>query len=169
MEENRLGRQVALLRDRFGYTQEDLATKLGVSKQTVSNWETGLKSPRMGAIEKMADLFKVSKGFIIDGTDDSQGRLLPIFNQLSKENKNRVIDFSIDLLSQQAPKVVSYQPKEDIEIHTLAAHRIDETATTSPEEKEKLHAKLDEMDRKFDEKQKRINAAKEANRGDSDE
>lgn len=156
MEENRLGRQVALLRDRFGYTQEDLATKLGVSKQTVSNWETGLKSPRMGAIEKMADLFKVSKGFIIDGTDDSQGRLLPIFNQLSKENKNRVIDYSIDLLSQQEPKVITYPEKDKgKEIHTLAAHRVDETQVASSEEIDHLNSFLDGLVAKDDAKRKK--------------
>lgn len=150
MEENKLGKQVALLRDRFGYTQEDLASRLGVSKQTISNWETGLKSPRMGAIEKMSQLFNVSKGFIIDGTDDSQERLLPIFNQLSLENKNKVIDFSIDLLGKQAPKVVSYPDKN--EPTTIAAHRVDEDHVSSPEEIDDLNDFLDDLDEKYDAK-----------------
>lgn len=53
--------------------------------------------------------------------------------------------------------------------NTIAAHRVDETATASPEDKAKLHSKLDEMDRKFDEQQKRIKAAEDAKRGGSDE
>lgn len=158
MNKNILGKQVALLRDRFGYTQEDLASKIGVSKQTISNWETGLKSPRMGAIEKMAELFNVSKGFIIDGSDDTKERLLPIFDQLSMENKNRVINYSIELLKNQQPTVTELPSRKNsnvsAEIPTLAAHRVDENEISSPEEIKRLHSFLDELDRKYDEKNK---------------
>lgn len=71
MEDNIIGNQIMLLRKKFGLTQEDLAIKLGYSKQTVSNWETGLKTPRMGAIQKISDLFNVSKSFIIEGVQPS--------------------------------------------------------------------------------------------------
>lgn len=65
--ETKMSNQIALLRSEFGWTQQELANKIGFSKQTISNWETGLKVPRMGAIQKMAALFGVSMGFIIDG------------------------------------------------------------------------------------------------------
>ena len=42
MAESIIGRQIQSLRNKYRMTQEDLASKLGVSKQTVSNWETGL-------------------------------------------------------------------------------------------------------------------------------
>ncbi|EMF0052943.1 helix-turn-helix transcriptional regulator, partial [Enterococcus hirae] len=71
MENNVIGTQISLLRKKFGLTQEDLANKLGFSKQTISNWETGLKTPRMGAIQKIADLFNVSKSFIIEGVEEA--------------------------------------------------------------------------------------------------
>lgn len=66
MAESIIGRQIQSLRNKYRMTQEDLASKLGVSKQTVSNWETGLKTPRMGAIQKLSELFNVSKSFIIE-------------------------------------------------------------------------------------------------------
>lgn len=68
-KETKIPQQISLLRTRHGWTQQDLANKLGFSKQTISNWETGLKVPRMGAIQKIADLFGVSISFIIDGDD----------------------------------------------------------------------------------------------------
>lgn len=67
----KIPQQISLLRSRFGWTQQELADKIGYSKQTVSNWETGLKSPRMGAIQKIADLFGVSVGFIIEGDEST--------------------------------------------------------------------------------------------------
>ncbi|MGM0260500.1 LexA family protein [Enterococcus sp. AZ102] len=81
---NIIGKQISELRNTRGYTQEDLALKIGVSKQTVSNWETGLKVPRMGAIQKIADHFNVSKSFIIDGKDPIQVSNLNKVKSLAK-------------------------------------------------------------------------------------
>ncbi|MBT2732082.1 helix-turn-helix transcriptional regulator [Carnobacterium sp. ISL-102] len=67
--ETKIPQQITLLRSRFGWTQQELADRIGFSKQTISNWETGLKVPRMGAIQRMSDLFGVSISFIIDGDD----------------------------------------------------------------------------------------------------
>lgn len=69
--ETKIPQQITLLRSRFGWTQQQLADKIGFSKQTISNWETGLKVPRMGAIQKMSDLFGVSMSFIIDGDENT--------------------------------------------------------------------------------------------------
>lgn len=69
--ETKIPQQITLLRSRFGWTQQELADRIGFSKQTISNWETGLKVPRMGAIQKMADLFGVSMSFIIDGDEST--------------------------------------------------------------------------------------------------
>ena len=64
-----IGDRIATLRKRRAWNQDQLADKLDVSKQTISNWETGNKSPRMGKVEELAELFNVSKSFIIDGQD----------------------------------------------------------------------------------------------------
>lgn len=65
--ENEISSQIKVLRSKMGWSQSQLADKLGVSKQSVSNWETNLKTPRMGALQKMSDLFGVSIGRITDG------------------------------------------------------------------------------------------------------
>ena len=62
---NSISNQIKKFRLQHGWTQAQLADKLNVSTQTISNWETGLKSPRMGAIEKMATLFNVNESEII--------------------------------------------------------------------------------------------------------
>ena len=42
------------------WTQEQLAEKVGVTRSTVTQWETGWSQPRMGAIERLAGAFGVS-------------------------------------------------------------------------------------------------------------
>ena len=66
-----IGFNIANKRKQFALTQADLAKKLNVSKQTISYWERGEKTPRMGLIEKMANIFKCSVSEIIDGESGS--------------------------------------------------------------------------------------------------
>lgn len=49
------------LRISNGYTQADLASKLGVTIPTVSVWERGLSSPSARYIPQLAELFNVPK------------------------------------------------------------------------------------------------------------
>lgn len=59
-------------RNKKSWTQSQLADKLGVSEQAVYNWERGIRIPRMGYIEKMANLFNVDSSDILKITKVSQ-------------------------------------------------------------------------------------------------
>lgn len=87
-----IGEQIALLRRKRAYTQMDLADIIGVSKQTISNWENDVKTPRMGAIQKLSDHFKVPKSFIVDGsvdidTESTTTRNIPFVKTILTEKK----------------------------------------------------------------------------------
>lgn len=79
MVENSIASQIKKLRKSRGWTQPQLADQLSVSKQTISNWETGIKVPRMGSLQKLADLFNVKIGEITNASIDD--------NDVSKINK----------------------------------------------------------------------------------
>ena len=49
---------IKAIRLKLGFTQEDLARKLGVTLSTVSKWEQGLFSPSRLAREKIEKLVK---------------------------------------------------------------------------------------------------------------
>ena len=53
------------LRKREGLSQEQLAAKLGVSRQSVSKWEGAQSTPDMDKIIKLADLFGVSTDYLL--------------------------------------------------------------------------------------------------------
>ncbi len=55
-----LAEKILSLRTERGLSQEDLAAKLEVSRQSVSKWETGQSVPDLDKIIKLADLFGVS-------------------------------------------------------------------------------------------------------------
>ena len=48
------------LRKQKGFSQEELANRLNVSRQTVSKWEVGDSTPDMEKLVAMSDLFGIS-------------------------------------------------------------------------------------------------------------
>ena len=62
----RLGNSLFHARKRCGLTQEEVAEKLGVSRQTVSKWETDETLPDIRQSKRMAVLYKVSLDELID-------------------------------------------------------------------------------------------------------
>lgn len=55
------------LRKKKNLSQEDVADILGVSRQTISKWETGLSTPEFDKIEPLAKLFEVSVDELVTG------------------------------------------------------------------------------------------------------
>lgn len=55
-----IAKSITGFRKRCGYTQKELAARLGVSIQTVSKWEKGISSPDINLLPTLADTFGVS-------------------------------------------------------------------------------------------------------------
>ncbi len=58
-------------RKKNGWSQEELAEKLGVSRQSVSKWEGAQAIPDLQKILKLSELFGVSTDFLLK--DDIEG------------------------------------------------------------------------------------------------
>ena len=63
--------KIRRLRTAHGITQVELAHRLGVSKQSVSNWESNNIQPSIELLEKIADLFGVTTDYLL-GREDLQ-------------------------------------------------------------------------------------------------
>lgn len=57
------------LRQRKGYSQEQLALKMGVTKQTISNYERDIRSPDRVTIERLSNILDCSVGYLM-GTEE---------------------------------------------------------------------------------------------------
>ena len=52
-------------RKKLSWSQEELADKLEVSRQSVSKWESAQSTPDLNRILKMAELFGVSTDYLL--------------------------------------------------------------------------------------------------------
>lgn len=58
------------LRKQKGFSQEELANRLNVSRQTVSKWEVGDSTPDMEKLAAMSELFGVSLDQLVLGKEE---------------------------------------------------------------------------------------------------
>lgn len=64
-----LGERICELRKELGWSQVELAKKLSVAKQTVSNWENENIQPSIEMLIRLAKVFNVSTDYLL-GLDD---------------------------------------------------------------------------------------------------
>ena len=55
------------LRKQKGFSQETLAERMGVSRQAVSKWESGLSNPDINNLVLLSEIFEVSLDELIKG------------------------------------------------------------------------------------------------------
>ena len=64
-----LEQRIQELRKAYGWSQVEVARRLNVAKQTVSNWENGNIQPSITMLLRLAELFNVSTDYLL-GLDD---------------------------------------------------------------------------------------------------
>lgn len=60
-----LADKIILLRKKMGWSQEQLAEQLSISRQSVSKWESGASIPDLDKIIKLSDLLGVSTDYLL--------------------------------------------------------------------------------------------------------
>ena len=67
MQKN-LGRRIADLRSKLGWTQQDLADRLAISRVAVSHLEAGMSDPGERTVALLAGVFKMEPHELVAGT-----------------------------------------------------------------------------------------------------
>ena len=79
------------LRKSKGFTQEELATKINVVRQTVSKWEKGLSVPDADSLQKIADVLEVDVSQLLGAKIEKEENKNEIAEQLSRINEQLVV------------------------------------------------------------------------------
>ena len=67
MDVNKIGKAIACLRKRAGYTQKDLADRIGISDKAVSKWERGIGLPEIGYLRRLSILLDTDSDSLLAG------------------------------------------------------------------------------------------------------
>lgn len=63
------GNRIAELRDQRGWTQEELAQSIGITRAALSHYEKNRRKPDFEILTKLADKFEVSIDYLIGRTN----------------------------------------------------------------------------------------------------
>ena len=72
---NTFGNSIATLRKASGYSQKELAEKLGINANTYIGYETAGREPKFATLIKIADFFGVSIDALIRGNIDNSDKV----------------------------------------------------------------------------------------------
>ena len=87
-----IGRKLKEARQMSGLTQENVAEKLNVSRQTISNWETEKFYPDILYVLQLSDLYQVSLDELLKG-DERMIQHLEDSTNVVKSNKKILLAF----------------------------------------------------------------------------
>lgn len=100
------------LRKREGYSQEELANKLDVSRQAISRWEMGTAIPDSLNLLHISKLFEVSTDYLLNDDYESDNDLPKV------KEKNKILQLNLSkiaIIAQVASLNVAMQPFQDIQ------------------------------------------------------
>ena len=100
MNMNIISKYLQLLRKSNNYTQDDLAEKLGISRQAVSKWESGMTIPDLEVLLKISKIYDITINDILE--PKIQPQRITDFEQIStiseKELKEALEQFDTNSL-----------------------------------------------------------------------
>lgn len=98
----KIGERLAKLRKEHGYKQTDIAEKLCVSQQVISNIERGVTAPDIEQLKSIADIYSISldqlvgREFHDNKISELEQKVLDYFQHMDEKEKN----LSLGLVSQ---------------------------------------------------------------------
>ena len=130
-----LGKRIKELRNKYRYTQTELAELIGVTKSTVAAYENDSRQPSYEVLIKMSHVFKVSidsllldrSGVILEVSGLNKEQLDLIDNMIKHFRKSNAIDI---YLLKNAPDLVNYMKAhpdmtfEDVLMNEINNNRI---------------------------------------------
>lgn len=106
-----LGENLFQARKKKGLSQEAVAEKLGVSRQTISKWETDETLPDIRQAKKLAVLYGLTLDELIEFDADVQ-EIQEVINKTTEETVNK-IDWT-KVWAEKYPILARYQDEVDV-------------------------------------------------------
>ena len=85
------GENLKTLRKQKGFSQEELATRLHVVRQTISKWEKNLSVPDADTLIRLAEILEVSVSELLGAKIENENTASDVAEQLSRINEQLAI------------------------------------------------------------------------------
>ena len=117
-----IGNRIQEYREKHGLSQEMLAEKLGVSRQSVSKWELNQAMPEIDKVVAMSKLFEITTDkLLIEPTKLELKIIQPktyedVYNILEMLQKNIIVIINFEETDEEVKKQIMNKITDDIEV-----------------------------------------------------
>ena len=87
----KIGKTIEKMRKEKGISQEKLAEKLGITRQTLSNYENGITSPDLEQSKRLCDILDMSLDELVGNNETISSKVNSTERLVKKQNKNTKI------------------------------------------------------------------------------
>lgn len=90
-----ISEHLKILREKSGYSQEDLAQKLNISRQSISKWELGKSTPDINYFIKLSEIYNLSLDELIKGEESEEENFtkdidVEVVNELKEKDDEKL-------------------------------------------------------------------------------
>ena len=118
------GRRLRQIRKELGETQDEFAARIGTSKQVLSRYESGQRTPKISLVEKYAQSLQVSVDYLM-----GQGEQEAAFDSICIQNDTPFYKIFIDVTTEMGlliSDIVRITGLTDRQVRTIIRRRIKE-------------------------------------------
>ena len=87
-------------RKKLKLTQREIANKLGISFQSYSAWERGIKKPSKERVKELEEILKVSTGYF------TESEIIQLYNTLSTTGQKQVLKYAQKLVNKEKSQAI---------------------------------------------------------------
>lgn len=87
-------------RKKLKLTQREIANKLGISFQSYSAWERGIKKPSKERVKELEEILKVSTGYF------TESEIIQLYNTLSTPGQKQVLKYAQKLVNKEKSQAI---------------------------------------------------------------
>ena len=101
---NYIGSKIKYYREEKSLTQDDLAKKLGLGKGTISNYESGYRTPQGNRLFELAEILDININELFPPTIKSEKNISSIYSKLTPPRQQKVYHYAEEQLEAQNKK-----------------------------------------------------------------
>ncbi|CXY89777.1 TPA: S24 family peptidase [Staphylococcus aureus] len=99
-----IGNKIRYYRTKLNLTQDQLGEKLNTKKATISNYETGYRTPKQDDLFEIAHILNISIDDLFPARNINHNDITSIYNKLTPPRQNNVLNYANSQLDEQNSK-----------------------------------------------------------------
>ncbi|HDK9106174.1 TPA: helix-turn-helix transcriptional regulator [Staphylococcus aureus] len=138
-----IGNKIRYYRTKLNLTQDQLGKKLNTKKATISNYETGYRTPKQDDLFEIAHILNISIDDLFPARNINHNDITSIYNKLTPPRQSNVLKYATNQLEEQnndSDNLVDFnsyiQEKSEVYIYGCASADIGERLYNEPISKE---------------------------------